>query len=266
MCVILLSFQNLSLTAHCIVKFKNRFFVIGGWNTRMTVFELRDCGLVPLRLKLPREYRVHSCAVHRERIWVCGSRDDPNTCDSFDEKWNHRKEADTLYPHSYGSMVESARGLAIIGGVSSMSGRNDKVEFNRDGEWEEGPSIPTRLSSHTSHDINGDLYVLGGLISDTGVLGQSDRVFRLGRNAKIWEEVQSLRRSRSHHASVALPNGAIMLMGDPYAIAPVELYTNSSTQLLSDFGSNNIDFTLSSSILFCVTFRSHTSERCALFG
>ena len=49
----------LSLTAHCMVNFNDRVFVIGGWNTRDTVFELRECGLIPLRFRLPRDYRVH---------------------------------------------------------------------------------------------------------------------------------------------------------------------------------------------------------------
>jgi len=51
--------QRISLTAHCIVNYKERIFVIGGWNTRDSVFELRDCGLIPMRFKLPRDYRVH---------------------------------------------------------------------------------------------------------------------------------------------------------------------------------------------------------------
>ena len=211
------------------VKFRNRIFVIGGWNTRTTVFELRECGLFPLRLRLPREYRVHSCAVHDDRIWVCGTRDAPHTCDSYDAGWNHVQESDTLFPHSYGSMVDSHRGLGIIGGVSPASGRNDKVEFHQDGSWTEGPTLPTRLSSHTSHNVDGVLYVLGGLVSDTGVLGQSDRVFRLGKIDNVWEEVAQLISPRSHHASVSLPNGGIMLMGDPYSIANVELYRTNST-------------------------------------
>ena len=49
----------ISLTAHCIVNFNQRIYVIGGWNTRNSVYELRECGLIPLRLKLPRDYRVH---------------------------------------------------------------------------------------------------------------------------------------------------------------------------------------------------------------
>ena len=82
---------------------------------RTTVFELRECGLVPLRLTLPREYRVHACQVHKEKIWVCGTRDNPHSCDSFDEEWNHTSEKDTIYPHSYGSMASSYRGLVILG-------------------------------------------------------------------------------------------------------------------------------------------------------
>ena len=82
---------------------------------RTTVFELRECGLVPLRLTLPREYRVHACQVHKDKIWVCGTRDNPHACDSYDEEWKHTSEKDTLYPHSYGSMASSYRGLAILG-------------------------------------------------------------------------------------------------------------------------------------------------------
>lgn len=88
--------------------------VIGN-HMRTTVFELRECGLVPLRLTLPREYRVHACQVHKEKIWVCGTRDNPHSCDSFDEEWNHTSEKDTMYPHSYGSMASSYRGLVILG-------------------------------------------------------------------------------------------------------------------------------------------------------
>lgn len=49
-----------------------------------------------------------------------------------------------------------------------MLGRNDKVEFNVDGEWTKGPSLPNVLSSHTSHVVNNDIFVFGGLIADSG--------------------------------------------------------------------------------------------------
>merc|ERR1712062_381533 len=78
------------------VNFNDRVFVIGGWNTRDTAFELRECGLIPLRFRLPRDYRVHSCAVHDNRIWVCGSRDSPYACDSYDENWVHQAEKNTI--------------------------------------------------------------------------------------------------------------------------------------------------------------------------
>ena len=32
----------------------------------------------------------YSCAVHDNRIWVCGSRDSPYACDSYDENWVHQ--------------------------------------------------------------------------------------------------------------------------------------------------------------------------------
>jgi hypothetical protein len=59
-----------------------------------------------------RKFFVNS----KKRIWVCGTRDSPTSCDSYDEKWNHFPEEDTIYPHSYGSMTTSYRGLGIIGG------------------------------------------------------------------------------------------------------------------------------------------------------
>ena len=49
-----------------------------------------------------------------------------------------------------------------------MLGRNDKVEFNVDGKWVKGPSLPNVLSSHTSHVVGDDIYVFGGLIADSG--------------------------------------------------------------------------------------------------
>ena len=49
-----------------------------------------------------------------------------------------------------------------------MLGRNDKVEFNTEGSWVKGPSLPNVLSSHTSHVIGEDIYVFGGLIADSG--------------------------------------------------------------------------------------------------
>lgn len=121
----------------------------------------------------------------------------------------------------------------FLGGVSPNSGRNDKVEFNKEGNWREGPSLPTRLSSQTSHDLDGDLYVLGGLLSDTGILGQSNRVFRLQKGSQLWEELPKMTKTRSHHVSVALPNSRIMLIGDPYANTSVEIYGKNSTKLIS---------------------------------
>ena len=93
--------------------------------------------------------------------------------------------------------------------------------------------MPTRLSSQTSHDLDGDLYVLGGLLSDTGILGQSNRVFRLQKGSQLWEELPKMTKTRSHHVSVAIPNSRIMLIGDPYANTSVEIYGKNSTKLIS---------------------------------
>ena len=61
-------------------------------------------------------YKYYSCAVHDNRIWVCGSRDSPYACDSYDENWVHQAEKNTIYAHSYGSLVsDKNRGLSIIG-------------------------------------------------------------------------------------------------------------------------------------------------------
>ena len=49
-----------------------------------------------------------------------------------------------------------------------MLGRNDKVEFYSNGKWSNGPRLPNILSSHTSHIIDSDIYVFGGLIADSG--------------------------------------------------------------------------------------------------
>ena len=56
----------------------------------------------------------------------------------------------------------------ILGGVAPMLGRNDKVEFYSNGKWSNGPRLPNILSSHTSHIIDSDIYVFGGLIADSG--------------------------------------------------------------------------------------------------
>ena len=56
----------------------------------------------------------------------------------------------------------------ISGGVAPMLGRNDKVEFYSNGKWSNGPRLPNILSSHTSHIIDSDIYVFGGLIADSG--------------------------------------------------------------------------------------------------
>ena len=58
--------------------------------------------------------------------------------------------------------------LDILGGVAPMLGRNDKVEFYSNGKWSNGPRLPNILSSHTSHIIDSDIYVFGGLIADSG--------------------------------------------------------------------------------------------------
>ena len=49
-----------------------------------------------------------------------------------------------------------------------MLGRNDKVEFYAGDKWSQGPNLPNVLSSHTSHVVDGDIYVFGGLIADSG--------------------------------------------------------------------------------------------------
>jgi hypothetical protein len=206
--------------------------VIGGWNTRTTIFEIKNCGLFPLRFKLPRDYRVHSCEVHGQRLFLCGSRDSPKKCDSFDAAWHHRVEPDTNYPHSYGSLTStSGFGLTIIGGVAPVIGRNNKVEFLRESGWIDGPELPSLLSSHTSHTIEGGLYVFGGLVSDAGQFGRTDSVYTLQRGATKWKKILPLSFPRSHHASVLLPNNRVALLGDPYGVVEMEIYdlTNSTS-------------------------------------
>ena len=71
---------------------------------------------------------LSSGAVRNDRIWVCGSRDDPFSCESYDEDFNMKDEGYTLFPHSYSAMVHNQRGLTLLGGISPKEGRNDKVE------------------------------------------------------------------------------------------------------------------------------------------
>ena len=75
--------------------------------------------------------------------------------------------------------------------------------------------------------------MLGGLNADLGVMGQSAQVYRLAKNAIKWTTMPPLLRPRSHHASVALANGGIFLVGDPYSVAPVQIYANNQTETLS---------------------------------
>ena len=142
-----------------------------------------------------------------------------------------------------------------------MLGRNDKVEFNVDGEWTKGPSLPNVLSSHTSHVVNNDIFVFGGLIADSGRhgskvwhlvqmflvgkshlpdigrfqllsnqkrLGQVDTVYRLAENEQNWKAIGRLDRPRSHHASVPVPGGRVFIFGDPYVASRAEIWSNST--------------------------------------
>ena len=62
-----------------------------------------------------------SCSVHEDRVWICGSRDSPYACDSYDANWQHRSEQNTIYAHSYGSMVSApTKGLTIIGNLGGV--------------------------------------------------------------------------------------------------------------------------------------------------
>ena len=143
-----------------------------------------------------------------------------------------------------------------------MLGRNDKVEFYSNGKWLNGPRLPNILSSHTSHIIDSDIYVFGGLIADSGRtvlgsersvapkswspkpcdrqerclsktktqkrLGQVDTVYHLGRNAEKWTSISRLGRPRSHHASVLLPNNQVFVFGDPYVASKAEIWSEES--------------------------------------
>ena len=144
----------------------------------------------------------------------------------------------------------------ILGGVAPMLGRNDKVEFYSDGKWSNGPRLPNILSSHTSHIIDSDIYVFGGLIADSGRtvfnfqlifrviffsifrnigwmgensekrLGQVDTVYHLGRDADKWTSISRLGRPRSHHASVLLPTNQVFVFGDPYVASKAEIWSS----------------------------------------
>jgi len=63
-------------------------------------------------------------------------------------------------------------------------------------------------------------------------LGQVDTVYKLGADSDVWKSVGRLYNPRSHHASVALPNGGVFVFGDPYVRSEAEVFRNgTSTQL-----------------------------------
>ena len=75
--------------------------------------------------------------------------------------------------------------------------------------------------------------MIGGSNADLGVMGQSPQVYMLGKDAEKWSTMPPLMRPRSHHASVALPNGGIFIVGDGFTFSPVQIYRNNQTETLS---------------------------------
>lgn len=188
---------------HCTESLNKNLYIIGGYYSRKYIYKISDaeCNVQRMPIQLPMDYMRHSCVVHDEKIWVCGSYKDPQRCDSFDGQ-TMKREPSTSERHNSGMLVSvPSRGLMIIGG-QGRSGRQHDVEILVGRQWQKGPRLPKEIASASAQAIGDDVFVFGGHESRA-----SDVVYRLSRGSDVWEEVKpKLRTPRASHTTVLIGN------------------------------------------------------------
>ena len=115
--------------------------VIGGMpigaDTPTNAFEVKDCGITETDILLPFAMGGHSCAVNKDKLYICSSEFDvmDKNCTVYDGK-SFMEIATTEQRHVLGSMASMNGSLIIMGGELYQGKDTDAVEvssflFNR---------------------------------------------------------------------------------------------------------------------------------------
>ncbi len=107
-----------------------------------------------------------------------------------------------------------ARGLASGLAAGLALPRLARAQPLGAGVWSEGPELPIRLQEVYPADLDGEVFVVGGLSPDTGQPGvlPSQRVFGWRPGAMGWEEHAPLPFA-SHHANCVAFDGRLLAIG-----------------------------------------------------
>ena len=93
--------RSTKLAMHCSETLNNKVYIIGGYYTRKYIHYIgknsfgsffiktklnsfvddRQCNIKRHSITLPIDYMRHTCAVHNERIFMCGTYRDSVRCD-----------------------------------------------------------------------------------------------------------------------------------------------------------------------------------------
>ena len=70
---------------HCAAVLNNKIYITGGYYSRRYIYRISDadCNIDKLPIRLPLDMMRHSCALHQEKIWMCGSYNQPTNCHRY---------------------------------------------------------------------------------------------------------------------------------------------------------------------------------------
>lgn len=126
-----------------------------------------------------------------------------------------------------------ATGLTLPRRASAQLAEELEEEL-RAGLWSEGPDLPIRVQEIYPAELDGHVFVVGGLSPDTGAagIGASARVFAWHPDTPDWEEHASL-PAASHHANCVAHEGRILAIGG-FVVSPAGLWTMTPSVMVYD--------------------------------
>jgi hypothetical protein len=197
----LFSEMPLARTGHCLIKFENNIYAIGGaWDSVSVLnrrFEWKD--IDPM---LETRDSGPGCAVFNDRIWVCGGHDGYTeliTCESFHPKDGWQFEADLLVEISQTTAVVNSAGLFMIGGTNSF-GDSPFVQFY-DAEvnlWRMWEDLPLHIADGRAITVDDQIYLVGG----SG--GNEQNILHLNMETQEWTLAAEFKSERVGAAVVAV--------------------------------------------------------------
>lgn len=248
------SFKDMALprSAHCMVKFRDEIFIIGGSWTAFGKLDSQTNEWVELDAMTESRDYGPGCGVFQDRIWVCGGHNGLNateTCESFAPENGWLPEAPLLTAVSSTSAAVNSAGLFIIGGADEVGETNIVQFYDQDAGvwtfWDELPVFGTRDAAAVT--VNDDIYLIGGYNNENNILA-------LDVPSQQWLNVTTLEQERVGAAAVAVDDEIWILGGticfDEHICANrVEVYNTRDETLVEKRIKNHQNVNFASAIL-----------------